>query len=78
MNYFQPHTWNAECARCGFEFKAANLKKEWEGFHVCEKCYERRHPGELFRYRPKEHKVPWTQPPSDMFVEPFSVKKEDL
>ena len=36
--------WAVICDRCGFKFKASQLKQEWTGLMVCTKCYEERHP----------------------------------
>ena len=54
--------WNADCDRCGFEFKSCDLKKEWTGFMVCFDCYEPRHPQDYVRSVPDDSSVPWTRP----------------
>ena len=28
--------WNAICDRCGFKFKASELKKTWDNLYVCD------------------------------------------
>ena len=34
----------AQCDRCGFVYKYLELKEEWNGFRVCEECYEQKQP----------------------------------
>jgi NAD-dependent SIR2 family protein deacetylase len=48
-DYLKRGSWNATCDRCGFKFKGEDLRKEWQGFMVCETCYEPRHPQDLIR-----------------------------
>lgn len=67
-------TWNAICDRCGFKYKAFQLRKEWTGLMVCKECWEPRHPQELLRIPKDDQKVPWTRPePADVFIEPNYV-----
>ncbi len=35
---------NAICDQCGRSYKASTLKKTWDGFYVCTKHWEPRHP----------------------------------
>ena len=34
----------AICDRCGFQVPYLELSKEWNGFLVCQECYEPKHP----------------------------------
>ena len=34
----------ALCDQCGFQFKLLDLIKDWQGFKVCDECYEPKHP----------------------------------
>ena len=68
MPYYKPGDWNSVCARCGFEYKASELRKTWDGFFCCEKCWEPRHPQDFVRARPDRMDVPWTQKPPDQFI----------
>lgn len=61
-NYYKPGDWNAICDRCGFKFKASELKLEWTGLRVCEKDFELRHPQDFLRAKPDKIVVPWTRP----------------
>lgn len=40
-----------ECSRCGFDCRASQAKKEWNGLVVCPKCWEPRHPQDFIRGR---------------------------
>lgn len=53
--------WAVICDRCGFKFKASQLKQEWTGLMVCTKCYEERHPQDFLQSVPDQQSVPWTR-----------------
>lgn len=57
--------WNALCDRCGFKFKASELKEEWTGWMVCKECWEPRHPQDFIRGIPDDSSVPWSRPDSN-------------
>lgn len=62
--------WNAVCDRCGFEFKSSQLKKDWQGFMVCSKDYEPRHPQDFIKTRAERPAPAWTRPEGeDEFLE---------
>lgn len=63
--YFKSGDWNAECERCGFVYKASQLRKEWTGFMVCKSCWEPRHPSDFFKMPAEDVSVPFTAPESD-------------
>lgn len=54
--------WNAICDRCGFQYKASELKLDWRGLRVCEKDFETRHPQDFVRPRPEKIAVDWARP----------------
>ena len=60
MTYFKKGEWNADCMRCGFQYKSGSLKKDWEGLYVCKECWEPRHPQEFLKGRKDHSSVPWT------------------
>lgn len=67
--FYVAGTWNAICDRCGFKFKANELREDWQGFMVCEADYDERNPVDFFRVREETTGVPWTRPePTDVFV----------
>jgi len=71
--------WNAICDRCGFKYKASELKKTWDGLWVCKKDWEPRHPQDKIRGIPDDPSVPFTRPdPTDVFVAPNDVLPGDL
>lgn len=66
--------WNAVCDRCGFEYKARQLRQEWTGLRVCcgpgtNGCFETRHPQEFLKGVKDDQTPPWTRPePPDTFL----------
>jgi len=54
--------WNARCDRCGFKFKASDLRKTWDNLYVCKDDWEERHPQDFLRGVPDNPSVPWTRP----------------
>lgn len=53
--------YNALCDVCGFKYKAAQLKKRWDGLMVCNKDFELRHPMDFYTTRNDAHLLPWTR-----------------
>lgn len=66
-DYYKPGDWNAICDRCGFKFKASELKLDWQGFRVCEDDFEYRHPQDFLKPKTDKIYVPWSRP--DIAVE---------
>lgn len=65
---YQPGVWSAICDVCGFEYKSYQLKKRWDGYMVCSKDWEPRHPQEFVKDKPSKA-LPWTRPEApDTFV----------
>lgn len=63
-------SWNTICDRCGFKFKAEELRKDWQGLMVCPEDYELRNPQDFIRVPPEHIVPPWTRPrPEDIFVD---------
>ena len=61
--------WNAICFFCGIKAKASELRRHWEGFYVCERCWEPRQPQDFVRGVPDKQVPPWTQPEgADIFT----------
>lgn len=60
--YWVEGDWNAICDICGFKFKASDLRLRWDGFRVCDKDFETRHPQDLPHRIPKETTPTWTRP----------------
>lgn len=72
--HYESGTWNVACPRCGFQYKARQLRMEWTGQRVCSgegtnDCYEDRHPQEAVRGRADKQAPPWTAPePEPQFI----------
>lgn len=73
-DYLKLGTWNANCDRCTFKFKASDLRKTWDNLYVCPSCWESRHPADFFRAKEDNTSVPWTNPDAEIdagdYVEP--------
>jgi hypothetical protein len=61
-SYYKAGSWNAVCDRCGFEFKAEELRKDWQGLMVCREDWEPRHEQDFIRTRTEKLVPPWTRP----------------
>lgn len=60
---------NAICDICGFKYKASELKRTWEGYYVCERDFEHRHPQDFVRGKKDDQSVPWSRTESgDTFI----------
>jgi len=78
-DYFKPGDWNAICDSCGYKYKASELRLRWDGFRVCPKDFELRHPQDLLRGVKDKQSTPWSRPePADVFVDAGSVQASDL
>jgi hypothetical protein len=62
--------WLVICDVCGKEMLASKAKQRWDGFIVCSKDWEPRHPMDFLKVRKESNRVPFTRPePADVFVE---------
>jgi len=59
---YKKRDWLADCQACGKTFYASELKKRWDGFMVCSKDYEIRHPQDFVRGIADTQAPPWTAP----------------
>lgn len=60
-DYYEDAGWNAICDRCGFKFKATDLKQTWDGLMVCQDDWEPRHPQDFVRGVTDDQHVPWNR-----------------
>lgn len=68
-DFYRPGDWNAVCFRCGFKFKASELRKTWQGYWACNADWEPRQPQDFVHNVPDIQTPPWTQPePPPIFV----------
>jgi hypothetical protein len=61
-DYFAPGQWNAICDGCGKKFKSSELRRRWDGFMVCDKEWEPRHPQDFVRGVRDGEAIPWSRP----------------
>lgn len=67
-DYFKLGDYNAICDRCATKFKASELRREWQGFMVCDVCFEPRHPQDLIIVRPERRGIPWSRPAQNDYI----------
>ena len=68
-NYFESGTWNIICDSCGKKIKAKHARHRWDGFIVCDGCFEFRHPQDFIRAKPERNKIPFSRPrPPDIYT----------
>lgn len=77
-NYYKPGDWNAICDRCGFKFKASELREEWTGLRVCEADFELRHPQDFIKVTPDRISVPWVRMEAPTVVTVLASTSEAL
>ncbi len=79
--------YKAVCDRCGFNYRASQIRLEWTGLRVCSgagsnDCFEHRHPQENLRGKADRQANPWSRPvPHEIDVSPGSgneVSADDL
>lgn len=46
-----PGNWKYSCQRCGFWYPSSEITKEWTGLHVCQSCWEPKHPQLMIKIR---------------------------
>jgi len=57
------------CDRCHFKIRATRMRKTWEGYLTCEKCWEPRHPQDLIKIKPFVRQAKDVRPePPDRFL----------
>ena len=68
-NHYIPHEWNVVCDICSKKIKASDAKQRWDGFIVCSKDFETRHPQDFIQTRQDKMTVPFSRPrPQDVFI----------
>lgn len=63
-DYLALGRWNAICDRCGRKFKSHMLQKDWQGFMLCPRDWEPRHPQDFVRGPQPECPPEWVRPPA--------------
>jgi len=69
-SFFSPGEWNVQCFRCGFKYKSSEVRRQWQGYWVCNRCWEPRLPQVFVRAVPDNPSVPFAQPESVVYVGP--------
>jgi hypothetical protein len=60
------------CDVCGFDYRASETLKRWDGLIVCHDDWEPRHPQDFVRGRADRQRVHEPRPqPTDTFVDTF-------
>jgi hypothetical protein len=68
-NYFSPGQWSIHCQECWTPYKTSQIRKRWDGFWVCNRCWEPRHPQDFIRAIPDRQNVPFSTSDPD-FIYP--------
>lgn len=55
-------SYNVLCDVCGFKKKASEVRKRWDGFMVCHKDWETRHPMDFYTTKNDTHQLPFVRP----------------
>lgn len=53
--------WNALCDICGFKFKSCDLRKNSDGYMVCQDDWEPEHPADRYRAPIETTSIPWAR-----------------
>lgn len=69
-NTFEAGTFNANCDQCGSQYKAYQLRLQWNGLRCCSgagtnDCWEARNVQESVRGKAERQAPPWTRPGTD-------------
>ena len=78
-DYYLHGSNNVICDRCGFKYKAKDVRLEWTGLYTCiEKCWEPRHPQDRIRAK-KDGQPPAIirSEPADQFIT-TAISADDL
>lgn len=67
-DYLALGDWNVRCDRCGAKFKGSQLRKTWEGYMCCSRCWEPRHPQDFVRAVVEHPTPPYVRNPPDVFL----------
>jgi len=59
-SYFKIGDWKVECAECGAARKSSELRKTWDGFYMCSRCWQPRNQQDFVRATKTAKGVPWS------------------
>jgi hypothetical protein len=67
------------CDVCGFQYRASQTLKRWDGLFVCTKDWEPRHPQDFVKGRVDKQRVPDPRPEQDdYFLSDNEVTRDSL
>lgn len=69
MNYYKERDWNITCDSCGKKLKASHTKHRWDGFIVCDSCWEPRHSHDFIKVKYDKQEVPFSRRPQEVYTE---------
>ena len=74
-DFYREGDWNAACGLCGRKRKASEMKVippgvPGAGLRMCPEHHYERNPQDFVRGIPDKITPPWTQPPTDTYLEP--------
>lgn len=65
---YKPGDWWLLCDSCGKKIKASHSRHRWDGYIVCDSCFEPRHTLDFVKAKEDKIVVPYTRPqPTDTF-----------
>lgn len=64
--YRKGDNWST-CSVCGFDYRAFEFRRRWDGLMVCRDDWEPRHPQEFLRARPEDTRPRVVSGPKDVF-----------
>lgn len=74
MDYYKASDWNVTCDSCGKKMKASHTKHRWDGFIVCDSCWEPRHSHDFIKVIYDKQEVPFSRRPQETFIDvPYVV-----
>jgi hypothetical protein len=68
-DYYAPGEWNLVCSICGRKMKSGDAVKNWQGMWRHRRCNNPRQPQDFVRVLPDDQTVPFSQPPTDSYVQ---------
>lgn len=64
--WYSDGDWNVLCDVCGFQFKASEVRKRWDGLMVCRADWETQHPQDKPEIpRTERNRVTFARPEPD-------------
>lgn len=77
-DYYAPGQNNVACDQCGFKYKSNELRKQWDGIWVCDKCDDPRNPQELLRGIKDNMAPALSRPrPPPQFIDVHSIYEDE-